>query len=257
MDMKRILQAFDGVAEKPKAQPGDMAKFLAIVDSAVKEPQVEQINEGKNPHKVTLPVQMAMQHYQQAPVEKKRVIGSGILNKYVADVEDRISEELQQRQQKKRQLVNQYAQTIAERVLMREGKETALDKFRKGADERKVKHDRIEKDRQAAAAKGKTDVKGAVDRLEKNLSENEHHSPEDLGGADAYYGRPADHRAHNLDDHEHIRAYYHGYRSGEDAHHPDNYNESLRTDNPCWKGYKPVGTKKKGGKTVPNCVPKE
>jgi hypothetical protein len=33
--------------------------------------------------------------------------------------------------------------------------------------------------------------------------------------------------------------------------------ESLKTDNPCWKGYKPVGTKKKGGRTVPNCVPKE
>jgi len=33
--------------------------------------------------------------------------------------------------------------------------------------------------------------------------------------------------------------------------------ESLRTNNPCWKGYKPVGTKKKNGKTVPNCVPKE
>ena len=28
-------------------------------------------------------------------------------------------------------------------------------------------------------------------------------------------------------------------------------------DNPCWKGYKPVGTKKKNGRTVPNCVPKE
>lgn len=28
-------------------------------------------------------------------------------------------------------------------------------------------------------------------------------------------------------------------------------------DNPCWKGYKPVGTKKLRGKTVPNCVPKE
>ena len=26
-------------------------------------------------------------------------------------------------------------------------------------------------------------------------------------------------------------------------------------DNPCWKGYHPVGTKKKNGKTVPNCVP--
>ena len=33
--------------------------------------------------------------------------------------------------------------------------------------------------------------------------------------------------------------------------------KSLRNakDNPCWKGYKPVGTKKKNGKTVPNCVP--
>ena len=27
-------------------------------------------------------------------------------------------------------------------------------------------------------------------------------------------------------------------------------------DNPCWKNYKPVGTKKKNGRTVPNCVPK-
>ena len=34
--------------------------------------------------------------------------------------------------------------------------------------------------------------------------------------------------------------------------------EGLRNpkDNPCWKGYKPVGTKKKSGRTVPNCVPK-
>ena len=28
-------------------------------------------------------------------------------------------------------------------------------------------------------------------------------------------------------------------------------------DNPCWKGYKPVGTKKKSGREVPNCVPEE
>jgi hypothetical protein len=35
--------------------------------------------------------------------------------------------------------------------------------------------------------------------------------------------------------------------------------EGLRDpkDNPCWKGYYPVGTKKKNGRTVPNCVPKE
>ena len=35
--------------------------------------------------------------------------------------------------------------------------------------------------------------------------------------------------------------------------------EGLRDpkDNPCWKGYHPVGTKQKNGRTVPNCVPKE
>ena len=34
--------------------------------------------------------------------------------------------------------------------------------------------------------------------------------------------------------------------------------EGLRDpkDNPCWKGYEPIGTKTKNGKTVPNCVPK-
>ena len=33
--------------------------------------------------------------------------------------------------------------------------------------------------------------------------------------------------------------------------------KSLRTSNPCWTGYHPVGTKKKNGRTVPNCVPEE
>jgi len=28
-----------------------------------------------------------------------------------------------------------------------------------------------------------------------------------------------------------------------------------RDDDPCWKGYKMVGMKNKGGKEVPNCVP--
>jgi hypothetical protein len=29
------------------------------------------------------------------------------------------------------------------------------------------------------------------------------------------------------------------------------------TKDPCWEGYEQVGTKKKAGKTVPNCVPKK
>lgn len=30
-----------------------------------------------------------------------------------------------------------------------------------------------------------------------------------------------------------------------------------KMEDPCWKNYKMVGTKKKNGKTVPNCVPEE
>ena len=31
----------------------------------------------------------------------------------------------------------------------------------------------------------------------------------------------------------------------------------LKKKGPCWKGYEMIGTKKKGGRTVPNCVPKK
>ena len=31
--------------------------------------------------------------------------------------------------------------------------------------------------------------------------------------------------------------------------------ENLKKHNPCWAGYRPIGTKKKNGRTVPNCVP--
>jgi len=34
-------------------------------------------------------------------------------------------------------------------------------------------------------------------------------------------------------------------------------NEFIKEEDPCWKGYRQYGTKKKKGKTVPNCVPIE
>jgi len=34
-------------------------------------------------------------------------------------------------------------------------------------------------------------------------------------------------------------------------------NKKMKGKDPCWKGYEMVGTKKKGGKEVPNCVPEE
>ena len=42
---------------------------------------------------------------------------------------------------------------------------------------------------------------------------------------------------------------YHEYGDSNEA--------KVNEDSPCWKGYKQVGMKNKGGKQVPNCVPNE
>jgi hypothetical protein len=117
MDMKRILQAMDGVATKPVVGADSMAKFLSIVD---KNASVQILNEA-TPHKVSLPVQMAMQHYQQqsVQVEKKKFTDSGI-RKFFHDVEQELNEQESKQKTTHQQLIKQYSQTIAERVLMKE-----------------------------------------------------------------------------------------------------------------------------------------
>ena len=73
MDMKKILQALDGASQKPVEGSSDMKKFVQIV------------NEGTNPHKVSLPVQMAMNHYQKPKKEKLEEVS--VFKTYVAVVE--------------------------------------------------------------------------------------------------------------------------------------------------------------------------
>ncbi len=102
MDMKRLLQAMDGISTKPVEGSNDMKKFMSI------------ITEGTNPHKVALPVQMAMQHYQQ-PVVKKQP-RERLIDKYFTEAQEAI----EQRKEEKRALINQYASVIAERVMMKE-----------------------------------------------------------------------------------------------------------------------------------------
>jgi hypothetical protein len=50
------------------------------------------------------------------------------------------------------------------------GEATALEKFRKAADERKKKHDAAEKEMKARHARGEEDMKGSIDRLEKHMN---------------------------------------------------------------------------------------
>ena len=104
MDMKKILQAMDGVSTKPVEGASDMSKFMSIV------------TEGANPHKVALPVQMAMQHYSK-PVEKKQPKTS-MIGKYFAEAEEAINA----KQEEKKTHLRQYASMIAERVRLKESK---------------------------------------------------------------------------------------------------------------------------------------
>ena len=117
MDMKRILQAMDGVTNKPVEGADSMSKFLSIV----KKNDVGILNEGANPHKVALPVQMAMQHYQQA--ESTTSSEPSLFKKYFHEVESEVNEQAHA----KRQLVNQYASVIAERVMRKQSKNKVLN----------------------------------------------------------------------------------------------------------------------------------
>ncbi len=77
----------------------------------VKKYLTKKLEEGATPHKVSLPVQMAMQHYQQPKKEKLEEVS--VFRTYVAVVED----ELQTQQSERKQLMRQYGQRIAESVL--------------------------------------------------------------------------------------------------------------------------------------------
>lgn len=104
MDMRQILEAFNKTAttnSTPVSDTNDMKKFMSI------------ISEGSNPHKVALPVQMAMQHY--APVEQvmEKPAKVSLFKKYMAEASD----ELEQDKFKRSAEFKQYAQYIANKVM--------------------------------------------------------------------------------------------------------------------------------------------
>ena len=119
MDMKKILQALDTASSKPVEGSNDMKKFLSVV------------TEGANPHKVTLPVQMAMQHYAEPKVEKPKTIKevkksamSGLLHQYYTEAHAEVEEEAVA----KKELISEQARQLAQRVLAKESRVDELSK---------------------------------------------------------------------------------------------------------------------------------
>lgn len=80
----------------------------------------KRLKEGTNPHKVSLPVQMAMQHYQQP--KKASVKKDSIISKYFVEA----SEAMVEKEQERKQHIRQYASIIAERVRLKENFNSAI-----------------------------------------------------------------------------------------------------------------------------------
>ena len=225
MDMKKILQAMDGANSKAEVQSSDMKKFLTIV-------------EGKGPlNRSTSAEALTMQHY----TEPKKTITAPVLNvaegatpsmigKYFATVE----QELREAAERPNDRATRLAKRVIERVTIGpDGKVTGGFKPQLS-------------EPVPAPAPAPSNVKP--------------------GGATVEYGgstysvnvfgdgiRP---RIGRSDKVVTAKAYVVGdkmYVLLDPA-----AQEGVAEDkDPCWDSHKMVGTKKKGGKTVPNCVPKK
>lgn len=245
MDMKKILQALDGQAAKPVEGASDMKKFVSI------------IQEGANPHKVSLPVQMAMQHYQKPAAPKPA--REPVIGKFFKQVED---EQLQEKAER-RQLINQYASVIAERVMM---KESAGNKQAKSQNE--------DFNPNVSPNPGFAPGPGGPG-LQSNVAED---NQPDIISLDVpllirllEYAREDakdDIALHDIAENMVNLCASGATLSMEDYNKiipSDDIDQSLpenkkikpkRKTNPCWDGYQQLGMQVKDGKQVPKCVKK-
>ena len=253
--MKRILQAMDGVATKPVVGANDMAKFIRVVSESNNTPAI--LEEGTNHHKVALPVQMAMQHYQQpTPVIESK---PSLLKQYFAEAEEEISTQLAEEEADRKLRINMYAHKIANRVLMKESAltETPIEMTGDANDPVVYGHEKANPmSLKGRIMSARAQLKELAQLAERDdLLAWEEICKKSKGGMFMGLEQNLEQIRHGINELAAKRKQGGIASRGIDK----NIGEGLKDpkDNPCWTGYKPVGTKKKGGKTVPNCVPKE
>jgi len=227
MDMKKILQAMDGVKAKAEVSSSDMKTFLTIV-------------EGKGPlNRPTAAESLAMQHY----AEPKKTITAPVLNvaegakpsmigKYFKAVEEELREAAARPNERARQL----AERVIERIVPNaDGSlpDPSINRL-------------TGKPNPPAAEPAPSNVKPGGSTV-------------DYGGATynvSVFGDGIRPRIGRSDKVVTAKAYVVGDKMY--VLLDPSTQEGLSEDSdPCWDSHKMVGTKKKGGKTVPNCVPKE
>ena len=153
--MKKLLQKLDSTAAKPVEGSGYMKKFVSI------------ISEATSPHKVTLPVQMAMNHYSK-PVSLNPVVSkTSILKKYFVEAEDDIAKE----KHEKRAIMNQYASYIAERVRLKETRVDELSPATLASYKKKAGAESSVADKTGDYEKGHKRFKGVVKATKKEFNQ--------------------------------------------------------------------------------------
>jgi hypothetical protein len=225
MDMKKILQAVDGANTKAEVNSSDIKKFLTIV-------------EGKGPlNRPTAAESIAMQHYAEPA---KKTITTPVLNvaegatpsmigKYFKAVEQEIAEASDRSKDRARQL----AERVIERVTGGEETATSVNRLT-----------------------GKPNLPTAAEPAPTNVKPSG--ATVEYGGATYsvnVFGDGIRPRIGPGNKAVGAKAYIIGDKMYVLLDTPAQEDMSEDKD-PCWDSHKMVGTKKKGGKTVPNCVPK-
>jgi hypothetical protein len=239
MDMKKILQAIDGQTTKPQAEVGDMARFVSIIAEGA----------GKL-NRLTAAESIAVNHYTEykTPSEETKSKPS-LIDKYFKQAEQEFAESQNAKTEKVKQL--------AERVSNKVGNFGHQSTFKKHISQSQTPPENIIQMAKKGARvdnnrRYKNEETDPVDTvtldiplLLRIMEYSKEDAQDDMALHDVTQRLIELSKKVDVIDMSHYDAIVSG-----------NVDESLRTDNPCWKGYKPVGTKKKGGRTVPNCVPK-
>jgi len=203
-------------AKKPKADSSDMKKFVSIVNESAT-------------NRLSMAEQMTVQHYQ----EPRKDITNPVLNvnkdakpsmigKYFKQIEEELAESEQRYKDRAKQLAERVVNKMKEAANPAQQAAIAISMKKAGKKPKNIKENIAE-------------LKKLRDQISEQITQLEEY----------YTSPPNDSRSPISGGH------VKGCQCKE-------VEEGLKDpkDNPCWKGYKPVGTKKKNGRTVPNCVPK-
>ncbi len=204
-------------ANKPVADSSDMKKFVSIVNES-------------STNRLSMAEQMAVQHFQEprkditSPVlNKDKDSKPSMIGKYFKQIEEELAESEQRYKERAKQLAERVVNKMHEAKSPAQQAAIAVSMKKAGKKPKDIKENIV-----------------ALKTLRDQISDQ-------IAQLEEYYSPPpGDSRSPISGPHQP------GCKCKE-------VEEGLRDpkDNPCWKGYKPVGTKKKGGRTVPNCVPKE